>query len=38
MQTRTLMTVENFNRNWKDKSIAEVRKAIGWSQDFAERS
>lgn len=38
MHPRTLMTVENFNRHWKDKSIAEARKSIGWDQDFTERS
>lgn len=38
MQTRTLMTVENFNRFWKDKPIAKVRKTIGWDQDWVERS
>lgn len=38
VHTRTLMTLENFNRHWKDKSIADVRKAIGWSQEFKQRS
>jgi peptide deformylase len=38
MHPRTLMTVENFNRHWKAKSIAEARKLIGWGQDFTERS
>jgi len=38
MHTRTLMTVENFNRYWKDKSMADVRKATGWNQDLTERS
>ena len=38
MYPRTLMTVDNFNRYWKDKSIADVRKAIGWGQDLVERS
>lgn len=26
MHTRTFMTVDNFNRSWKDKTIAEVRE------------
>ncbi|HEX4749219.1 MAG TPA: peptide deformylase [Bryobacteraceae bacterium] len=34
IQTRTLMTVENFNRYWKDKPIAKVRKTIGWDQEW----
>lgn len=38
MHTRTLMTIENFNRHWKDTSIADVRKAIGWGQNFVDRS
>ncbi len=38
MHTRTLMSMENFNRHWKDKSIADVLKAIGVGQDPAERS
>ena len=28
MYPRTLMTVENFNRHWKNKSIAEVKKQL----------
>jgi peptide deformylase len=32
MYTRTLMSMENFNRYWKDKSITEVRKLIGWER------
>lgn len=38
MYTRTLMSVESFNRNWKEKSIADVRKAIGWNHALTERS
>jgi peptide deformylase len=30
MYPRTFMGMENFNRYWKEKSIAEVRKLIGW--------
>ncbi len=29
MQSRTFMSVENFNRYWKDKPIAEVKKSAG---------
>jgi peptide deformylase len=32
MYTRTLMGMDNFNRYWKDKSMAEVRKLIGWER------
>ena len=28
MHTRTFMSVENFNRHWKDKPLTEVRKSI----------
>jgi peptide deformylase len=28
MDPRTLMTVENFTRHWKEKTLAEVRKAL----------
>ena len=38
MYARTLMSVENFNRCWKEKSIPDVRKAIGWNQPLTERS
>ena len=38
MYTRTLMSMENFNRYWKDKPMAQVKKALGWDQDFRERS
>src|SRR5581483_1881119 len=38
MYSRTFMTVENFNRYWKDRSIADVRKTVGWNQDLTERS
>ena len=38
MYTRTLMSMENFNRYWKDKAMAEIRKSIGWGQDLKERS
>lgn len=30
MRTRTLMSVENHNRYWKNKSAADLRKLIGW--------
>jgi peptide deformylase len=30
MFPRSLMTVENFNRSWKDRSISEVRKLLRW--------
>lgn len=30
MYSRSLMTVDNFNRSWKDRSIAEIRKLLGW--------
>lgn len=29
MHAHTFMTVENFNRYWKDKPIAEVRELVG---------
>jgi peptide deformylase len=29
MQPRTFMSMENFNRHWKDKPMAEVRKLSG---------
>jgi peptide deformylase len=29
MYPRTLMTMENFNRYWKSKSVGEVRKEVG---------
>ncbi len=29
MHSRTFMSVENFNRHWKDKSIAQVRESLG---------
>ncbi len=32
MYPRTLMSMENFNRFWKDKSIPEVRKLISWER------
>ena len=38
MHPRTFMSMENFNRSWKDKAIADLRKTIGWGQDFVERS
>jgi peptide deformylase len=38
MHTRTLMTLDNFNRYWKDKPIADVLKSAGSNQDFTERS
>lgn len=38
MHARTLMTLENFNRYWKDKPIADVRKSLVWGQDLSERS
>jgi peptide deformylase len=38
METRSLMTVENFNRYWKEKPMDKVRKAIGWGQPLRERS
>ena len=30
MHPRTFMSMENFNRFWKDKSIADAKKSIGW--------
>ncbi len=30
MHSRTFMGMENFNRYWKDKSIDEVKKLVGW--------
>jgi peptide deformylase len=38
MHPRTLMTLENFNRHWKDKPIADVRKSLVWGQQLTERS
>lgn len=38
MHPRTFMSMENFNRSWKDKAISDLRKTIGWGQDFVERS
>ena len=32
MQSRSLMTIENFTRRWKDKSTDEVRRALGLSK------
>jgi peptide deformylase len=32
MRSRTFMTVENFNRHWKDKPIAQVRELLGQKQ------
>jgi peptide deformylase len=32
MHSRTLMTVENFNRHWKDKPMAKVRELAGLKQ------
>lgn len=29
MHSRTFMTVENFNRHWKDKPISEIRELVG---------
>lgn len=29
MHSRTFMSTENFNRHWKDKPVAEVRKLTG---------
>ena len=29
MYPRTMMTVENFNRYWKSKSVAEVKREVG---------
>jgi peptide deformylase len=29
MYPRTLMTVENYTRHWKDKSLAAIRSALG---------
>jgi peptide deformylase len=29
MNPRTLMTIENFTRKWKDVSVAEIRKRLG---------
>jgi hypothetical protein len=28
MYPRTLMTVENFTRHWKDKPIGEIKTAL----------
>lgn len=28
MLSRTLMTIENFTRKWKDKSVAEIRQTL----------
>jgi peptide deformylase len=30
MRTRTFMSVENYNRFWKNTSSADLRKLIGW--------
>ena len=30
MYSRTLMTVDNFNRYWKDRSMAEASKLLRW--------
>lgn len=30
MYPRTLMTVDNFNRSWKDRSLADVRSLLRW--------
>lgn len=30
MFSRSLMSVENFNRHWKDRSIADARKLLRW--------
>ncbi|HEY7305810.1 MAG TPA: peptide deformylase [Bryobacteraceae bacterium] len=32
MYSRTLMSSENYNRYWKDKSISETRKLIGFER------
>ncbi len=32
MITRTFMGMENFNRYWKDKPMAEVEKSIRWKR------
>ena len=32
MHSRSLMTIENFTRRWKDKSTAEVRQSLGLSK------
>jgi peptide deformylase len=29
MESRTLMTIENFTRKWKDVSVAEIQRRIG---------
>jgi peptide deformylase len=29
MESRTLMTIENFTRKWKDVSVAEIQKRLG---------
>jgi peptide deformylase len=29
MRSRSLMTVENFSRSWKDKSLAQIRAELG---------
>lgn len=38
MRTRTLMSMENFNRYWKDKQIPQVRKLLALDQDWTPRS
>ena len=32
MQSRTFMSVENFNRYWKDKSMSDIRNQIGFDR------
>jgi peptide deformylase len=32
MHSHTFMTIENFNRYWKDKPVAEVRELVGQKQ------
>jgi peptide deformylase len=34
MYPRTLMTVENYTRYWKDKSVAAIRSALGGAPDL----
>ena len=29
MRPRTFMSVENFNRSWKDRSVEDVRRLLG---------
>jgi peptide deformylase len=33
MHTRTFMSLENFNRRWKEKSISEVKRALLSARD-----